>query len=152
MSGKQHRAARKARRALEHAHGERDLSGHLAENPKEVGKELRLAAAHGRGLPASLAEKFYRVVEDRVEQKELSPAVLAKLGNATAAFAKADIETGRYEKGEPGSTVNINQQVAIESVSEQQRQIFASVLPPSIVYGQDGKEMLPMGNKTNGNG
>lgn len=111
---------------------------------------MRLVAAHCRGIPERLAQKFYGIVEKRISDEELPPGTLAKLGNSTAAFARADIETGRYEKGEPESTVNVNQQTGIRieqprgqeptTFQKQMASMLASMLPPSVI-----DEHLPTG-------
>ena len=107
----------------------------IGSDPKEINQDLRLAAAHGRGIPASLAQKFYQVVAERVEDEQLPAGTLAKLGNSVAAFAKADIETGRYEKCQPSSTVSFTQQMAVVSADakadEQLTAMYGSMYPPS---------------------
>ena len=85
-----------------------------AEKPREFLQDANLAVevcgARQRGLPAELARTVYEVADRLIRNEELESGGLSNIAKALANIAKVDIETGRYQAGEPAGTININQQ------------------------------------------
>ena len=94
-------------------------------------------AAQHRGLPKALADRIYAKAQEIMDREDLDTRGFGQVTTGIARIAASDIETGRYQAGEAGNTVNVTQQtgIQIEQPSEPSRfkqqvaSMLASMLP-----------------------
>lgn len=106
---------------------------------KELKADGRLIArvTRARGLPENIAQAIYQAAQRLLENPH-DARDFGRVATGVSAVAKVDIETGRYQEGEPANTLNVNQQVAVVNrddtvLNQQVASMFASMLPPSAV-------------------
>ena len=132
-----------------------------------------------RGLPSYLARKAYEVAHKLLDNPDLDGRGLSQITTGIASLARVDVETGRYQSGEPAGTINVNtnQQQNNEMTPEQlarsyalavKAQVEAAYQPPVVApitqeevevqrqeYEANGQQGLPPQlplPSTNGNG
>jgi hypothetical protein len=85
------------------------------ETPKAFAADGKLAgmACRRRGLPGDIAKAAYDAGRRLLARSEMDEHGFSKVAGGLAAIAKVDIETARYQDGEPANTLNVNQNVAV---------------------------------------
>jgi hypothetical protein len=126
------------------------------ESPKAFAEDARLAAAtcRSRGLPSDIAQAGYDTARRLLLRAEMDEHGFGKVAGGLAAIVKVDIETGRYEKGEPAGTINVNaqqnnqqqtpEQIAAAYVAAMKQQMEAAYQPPPAIPNSEAND--------NGNG
>lgn len=116
-----------------------------AEKPVEFRSDASLAASvnRTRGLPVELARLAYQTAQRLLQNPDLEARSLGQIGSAMASLAKVDIETGRYQLGEPGASINVNDnrqvngtpsptEVMAAYAATVRKQVEAAYAPPPI--------------------
>jgi hypothetical protein len=88
-------------------------------------------------LPSDIAKAAYDAGRRLLSRAEMDEHGFGKVAGGLAAIAKVDIETARYQDGEPANTMNVNQHMTVaqqmslaDLLTADRARIRASYLPP----------------------
>ena len=112
-----------------------------AEKPAEFAADCKLASpiVRARGLPQELAQAAYSTAYRLMQNPDMSGHDFGKIAGGIASLAKADVETGRFQLGEPAGQINVNnptvtvqspRQIMEEYARQVRMQIESAYEPP----------------------
>jgi hypothetical protein len=110
-------------------------------------------------LPERLAGVAYTAAERLLSNPDLSGHDFGKIAGGVASLAKADVDTGRYQSGEPAGQINVNNpqvtlqspgQIMAEYAKQVRAQIEAAYEPPPEKLPEEGSHAKEVGILTNG--